>query len=270
MPAGEIAKTTNSDSEEGAAVVAKASDPDGSIDIPEPREVQVDIDSQPKPAPGTDQIDREAVPKQTPMEETATPDKAVLDDDIAYLRKENWDEPSKGVESRYESSWMSSRIRGILAGEEARPGAKRDRTPRDRETNSGGEDATVTLAPNYVISDEHFIRNLERLKELISFLIQEAVPISASEAGALVLGRLNLLKGIRFPDATKGRDPTEEEWNQVERRTQVLFSVLTPPLRRRFVLGAVPKMLAWLPMLLAVIALVALITAVIAYRVDLL
>jgi len=119
------------------------------------------------------------------------------------------------------------------------------------------------------INDEHFIRDLERLKDLRSFLIQEAVGLSASDSAALEFGRLNLLRynvgGLR-----SGRDPTAEEWNQVERSTRILFGLLTPALRRRFILGGIPRMLSWVPVILGAVGLASLILAVISYNTDLL
>jgi len=65
----------------------------------------------------------------------------------------------------------------------------------------------------------------------------------------------------------RGRAPTEEEWNEVERHTQILFGLLTPSLRRRFVLGAVPSILAWLPVAFALVALASLILAIRNYNI---
>lgn len=68
---------------------------------------------------------------------------------------------------------------------------------------------------------------------------------------------LNLLR-----HSPSGRDPTLEEWTDVERHTETLFAALTEPLRRRFVLGTLPMWVSILPILLAVIALFALIGAI--------
>jgi hypothetical protein len=131
----------------------------------------------------------------------------------------------------------------------------------------GDEPAVGPL--NTRINDERFMQDLGRLKELRSFLIQKAVGVGMSDASALEFGRLNLLRRNHLPD-NMGRDPSAEEWQQVERHTRMLFSLLTPTLRRRFVLGAVPAMLAWLPLILALIALVALILAIVSPNLDLL
>jgi len=109
------------------------------------------------------------------------------------------------------------------------------------------------------IDDEQFIRDLGRLKELRSFLIQETVLTGATESSALSFGQLNQLRYRGH-----GRAPTEEEWAAVERHTQLLFALLTPSLRRRFVLGGLPWTIAWLPISFAAVALLSLLLAVIA------
>jgi len=107
------------------------------------------------------------------------------------------------------------------------------------------------------INDEHFIKDLKRLKDLRSFFIKEAVNIDMSGSTALSFGKLNLL---RFRNS--GREPTEGEWARVEGHTQALFRLLTEPLRRRFILGQIPWWMAWLPIILAGIALASLLFAV--------
>lgn len=107
------------------------------------------------------------------------------------------------------------------------------------------------------INDLAFIRDLERLKELRSFLIQEAVYVDATESKALSFGRLNLLHY-----SEKGRSPTEREWTAVEQTTQALFALLTDPLRKKFVLGAIPSWVSLLPIALAGVALGSLVLAI--------
>jgi hypothetical protein len=107
------------------------------------------------------------------------------------------------------------------------------------------------------VNDEHFIRDLKRLKELRSFLIQEAINVNPGDSGVLSFGRLNLLQ-----HSDKGRAPTQEEWSAVEFHTQTLFRQLTEPLRRRFILGEIPSWVSILPILLALAALAALVGAV--------
>jgi hypothetical protein len=108
------------------------------------------------------------------------------------------------------------------------------------------------------INDEHFIRDLNRLKELRSFLIQEAIFLGPDESSTLQFGRLNLLR-----HREDGRSPTQNEWSEVERLTQALFGRLSEPLRRRFLLGEIPSWMSLLPILFAVVALVALVVAVV-------
>jgi hypothetical protein len=106
------------------------------------------------------------------------------------------------------------------------------------------------------INDGQFIHDLKRLKELRSFLIQEAINISPGESDPLSFGTLNLL---RYD--IQGRAPTEEEWSKVELYTQTLFRLLTEPLRRRFILGGIPMWVSALPIMLALLALAALFGA---------
>jgi hypothetical protein len=77
---------------------------------------------------------------------------------------------------------------------------------------------------------------------LHEFLYQEAVPVNPSDAAALGMGDLG---GFYFH--SDGRPPTAEEWSKVEKRTQIIFLVLTPALRRKFLMGGTPWMVTWLP-----------------------
>ena len=106
------------------------------------------------------------------------------------------------------------------------------------------------------IDDAQFIRDLKRLKELRSFLIQEAIPLDTQDSRALSFGNLNLLRY-----GYDGRPPTQEEWAEVESLTQMLFRLLTDPLRRRFLLGEIPTWMSYLPILLALVAVGAVISA---------
>jgi hypothetical protein len=118
----------------------------------------------------------------------------------------------------------------------------------------GGAGTPDTLART-MINDYRFIRDLNRLKELRSFLIQEA--IVSEDPTALSFGRLDLLRYSR-----DGVAPSQEEWSEVEHHTQELFSLLSEPLRRKFILGEIPLWVAVLPIGLMVVAVVALITAI--------
>jgi hypothetical protein len=108
------------------------------------------------------------------------------------------------------------------------------------------------------IDDEHFMRDLKRLKDLRSFLMQEAVNIIPDDdPTVLSFGKLNQLR-LR----ASGRAPNLDEWLAVERHTQSLFRLLSEPLRRRFILGGTPMWVATLPLGLALVALFALFGAV--------
>lgn len=116
-----------------------------------------------------------------------------------------------------------------------------------------------------VINDDQFIGDLKRLKELRSFLIQEAVGLSTDDSTSLSFGHLNLLKY-----GFNGRTPTEAEYYQVERLTQTLFSSLTEPLRRRFIMSEIPGWVSGLSISLAFVALASLVLAIITQDVALL
>jgi hypothetical protein len=106
-----------------------------------------------------------------------------------------------------------------------------------------------------LINDHGFIKDLNALKELRSFVIREAVNVE--DPTALSFGRLDLLRY----DAN-GVAPTQEDWSEVELHKRTLFSLLTEPLRRKFLLGEIPMWLAALPVAFAAVALLALYGAV--------
>jgi len=112
---------------------------------------------------------------------------------------------------------------------------------------------------NNLINDKKFIRDLDRLKELRSFLVEEAPNLIPEDSTALSLGRLNLLQY-----RSDGREPTQEEWSDVELHTQTLFHLLTETQRRRFLLGEIPSWIAIkLPISLLFLALAALICGIV-------
>ena len=120
--------------------------------------------------------------------------------------------------------------------------------------------ASTKECDSIMINDLHFINDLTRLKELRSFLIQEVANISVNDSTALSFGKLNLLRY-----SVGGREPTQEEWSDVELHTQTLFGLLTEPLRRRFVLGEIPSWVAIrLPIVLPLVPGAALIMSVVA------
>lgn len=110
---------------------------------------------------------------------------------------------------------------------------------------------------NNTINNEQFFQDLTRLKELRSFLIQEAVRLE--NPAALQFGPLDELRYSR-----EGRLPTREEWEELESRTQVLFGCLSEPLRQRFLFGRIPMSVAILPAWLLLAAMLSLVAAIIA------
>src|SRR5215813_8292532 len=110
-------------------------------------------------------------------------------------------------------------------------------------------------ARNMSINDAHFMKTLERLKGLRSFLIQEAIDLSK---GDLAYG--GELNGLRF--SPNGRAPTKLEWSQLERQTQELSGLLTDPLRQKLIRGAIPTWMWVLPIAFAAIAVFSLIVAI--------
>jgi hypothetical protein len=88
----------------------------------------------------------------------------------------------------------------------------------------------------FLISDRQFMHDVETLKDLRSFMIQQAVSLRPSEAGKISLGVLNLL---RYDD--RGRLPSLTEWQLLEDHTQEFYEHLTDPVRRKFLYGRIPN-----------------------------
>lgn len=109
------------------------------------------------------------------------------------------------------------------------------------------------------ISDETFCRHVERLKRLQDFLYQEAIPISATDASSLGVGDLS---GMHF--SSRGRPATADEWNRVEKRTQIIYLLLTPALRKKFLMSGTPWMVTWLPVYFLGLAALSLVLAMVA------
>jgi hypothetical protein len=110
--------------------------------------------------------------------------------------------------------------------------------------------------PDDLISDEQFMRDVETLKDLRSFMIQQAISLKSSEGGWISLGRLNELRYDR-----KGRFPYPEEWAQLEQHTQELYEHLTEPVRRKFLYGRIPDWVIQTAGLLGLMALMSLFLA---------
>jgi hypothetical protein len=117
----------------------------------------------------------------------------------------------------------------------------------------------------YSINDEQFIKDLQQLKKLRSFLIKEAVKLEVTDRNAFAFGALNLLRYHPF-----GRLPTEPEWSQVEFLTQSLFQLPTEAIRRKFVLGGIPWWMSGLPMIFALVGLISLVLSIVSQQTNLL
>jgi hypothetical protein len=124
--------------------------------------------------------------------------------------------------------------------------------PQDDTSPKTDEFVINTQEP--LISDKQFIEDLNRLKELRSFLIREAV---RANFNAISFGKLNLL---RYSET--GRPPTADEWEQVEHQTHTLFNLLSDPLRKKFLLGEVPPVITLLPLGFGCAALLCLLGAI--------
>jgi hypothetical protein len=115
--------------------------------------------------------------------------------------------------------------------------------------------------PNFAVRDQSFIDYVERLKSLHNFLYQAAIPMSSPDVTSLQMG---ILHSIYFK--SDGRMPTVDEWNQVERQTQEIFLLLTPALRRKFLISKTPITLIRLPLYLLGLAVIAVVVPVTAFN----
>lgn len=113
--------------------------------------------------------------------------------------------------------------------------------------------------PANLISDMRFLDEFGNLTSLRMFLLSEAVEIKVDDVHLLSFGKLNLLKY-----SEQGRLPTVDEWNDLDDRSRRLFSYLNEPLRKRYALSQTPKLIAWLPIVLVILALVSLVSAILA------
>jgi hypothetical protein len=110
-----------------------------------------------------------------------------------------------------------------------------------------------------MIRDREFCDNLDRLRELRSFMLQEAT--LGTKAGVLSLGLLNALRYH-----SNGRDAGLNEWEILELRTEELFGALPAESRRRFLLGKTPPWVMRLPLYLMAVALSALVLSAVIFQ----
>src|SRR2546423_3613366 len=85
------------------------------------------------------------------------------------------------------------------------------------------------------IVDRRFMDELDRLKALRNFVIQEGIALDPGQPDALAFGNLNMLQQVpswllRF----RGPAATRSEWDQLERQTEVVYRLMDQKQRRTF------------------------------------
>jgi hypothetical protein len=119
----------------------------------------------------------------------------------------------------------------------------------------GQKDLSDQAEPvSHQINDADFMADLQKLRQLRSFLIEQAVQLKPSESTGLSFGTLNLL---RFHSG--GRSPNHKEWEALETLTQDLFSHLNDSLRHRFLYSRLPW---WVPQLIVCLGCVAILSLI--------
>jgi hypothetical protein len=114
------------------------------------------------------------------------------------------------------------------------------------------------------IRDSRFWNQFMNLTSLKTLLLTRGVHIREEDVPLLSFGMLN---DLRYNE--KGRLPTVEEWEQLDKRSQKLFSYLDDELRKHFELSQTANLIAQLPLLfifvaLLIVALLSLITVIFA------
>jgi hypothetical protein len=109
------------------------------------------------------------------------------------------------------------------------------------------------------IRDMRFTNQFATLTSVKTLLLTQGVRIREEDAPLLSFGKLNHL---RYDD--KGRLPTVDEWEQLDKHSQRLFSYLDEGLRKRFELSQTANLIAGLPVLFIFVALLSLMAAVFA------
>lgn len=99
------------------------------------------------------------------------------------------------------------------------------------------------------IRDSRFMNQFANLSSLKILLLTQGIRMREEDAPLLSFGKLNHL---RYDE--KGRLPTVEEWEDLDKRSQKLFSYLDDGLRKRFELSQAANLIARLPLLLIILA----------------
>jgi hypothetical protein len=119
---------------------------------------------------------------------------------------------------------------------------------------TGPVDAPLDTA----LSDREFTRTLARLRRMASYLMELDTDFEAKVLEAARLGALNLLKDV---SPMKGRLATGKEWQDMQVRTQLIWSALTGPQRRKFLASEIPGWFSYLVLVLMFIAIGSISTA---------
>ena len=114
------------------------------------------------------------------------------------------------------------------------------------------------------IRDSRFWNQFTNLTSLKTLLLTRGVHIREEDIPLLSFGRLN---DLRYNE--KGRLPTVDEWEQLDKRSQKLFSYLDDELKKHFELSQTANLIAQLPLLfiflaLLIVAILSLITVIFA------
>jgi hypothetical protein len=104
------------------------------------------------------------------------------------------------------------------------------------------------------ISDGQFMTEVQRLRDLSSFLNNEAVVVSLPEEDMQIMGYL-----FTLVESSRGRAPTGPEWAAVAKYNRLLFQIISESQRRRFLLGRISVGFARLPLVLAIVPLISLL-----------
>jgi hypothetical protein len=119
-----------------------------------------------------------------------------------------------------------------------------------------------SISGGHVIRDPEFIRQLKTLHELCEFIQRRGVKIPADKAGLLEFGRIGRLRGPSWWGREQGRDPTRDEWENVEQRTQELRALLDDTCRHGFYIQKTESILIYVACVLVAVATVCLFVAI--------
>ena len=109
-------------------------------------------------------------------------------------------------------------------------------------------------AEKYCLCDKHFMADVTQLKALRSFMIRQAK--TTTDSWKMELGALNL---FRFDK--QGRFPDDQEWAELEHRSNELYRHLSEEDRRRFLYGQIPRFVIRTAIILGIIVLGSLVAA---------